>query len=262
MRVSTVAALLALASMTRAAAGQEPRFGIEITGGKTTSTAIYDHSVSYSAAVSGFTARERTTLTIGNGTTAGIRVLYRLTGGWHLSAEADRGHTTYFYDEDYEAIGSDVPGIVSRIQAAGNARRTAYGMSVGHRAWLFGTPLFMSPELGASVQQLRVGADVPVCLQPQPPSAGGPTLGEFPCSMNRPRWERTYTVPSASGAMTLGYRLARRATVHVRGQYWVGRANTADAFWEDLIPALDYAEAPKSRTIRTTRLSAGICISP
>jgi hypothetical protein len=263
MRSSTTAVLLALA-LAPPSLAQEPRFAIELTGGRNSTTAIYDHTVFHPGDAGRIPARDQTRLSLGDAATTGARVVYRVAGAWRISAEMGRGTTTYEYVERLEQL--DGSGLASWTEHFGGARRTSYGLRVGRRSHLFATPLFVEPELGGTVHRLTVGGGQPPCLQaPLPPSGDVPGVvpGSGPCPrLSRERWARTYSVPSIAGGLTLGYRLARRASMQIRGQYSVGRVSTKEAFWVDYVPQFDYAEAPRSRRIESVHLSAGISVSP
>jgi hypothetical protein len=69
-------------------------------------------------------------------------------------------------------------------------------------------------------------------------------------------------VPSVGGGLSVGYAIAPNVAVELRGQYSVGRTSTKEGFYVDLLPQYDWAEAPKSQTIRSSQVSVGLRIAP
>ncbi len=112
--------------------------------------------------------------------------------------------------------------------------------------------MIIEPELAVAMQRLRVGDAAALCL-PTPPSQGQVGV----CPMNA-RWMRTYVVPSVGTGLSVGYAIVPRVAVQLRGQLSIGLTSTKDAFYDDLAPQLDFAEAPKWHAIRSSHLSLGL----
>jgi hypothetical protein len=257
---ATVLTLFALLVGSAASYAQEPRFAVVITHGRSATTAIYDRAIDITEGPSWLLpSREYTRLSVDDGAMTSLRVAYRLAGAWRVSGEVARGAATYDYIERSENI--DNPALASSLQARGPARRSLYSFAISRRSRVLGTPAFVEPEVGVTVHGLRVGRGLPLCPV-VPPSAGAPQPGGDWCAFSREQWERTYTAPSVATGLVLGFPLTRWSNVQLRGQYSVGRLSTREGFWVDLIPELDYAEAPKSRQISSLWLSAGISLAP
>lgn len=247
MRIQVLSILLAAVAIAPVAA-QNGRLSVEVSVGRSTNSALYEHEVADAAIGSTMETR----LSVDDARTISGRLGYRVGGGWMLISELVQGSTGFRYSEfaTSRTFGSQFTN-----EQWGTASRTAVSVGIAHRSVLAAFPLFVEPELSIGTQRLRVGRPSIDCV-PQPPS-----LGVVPCVPNE-RWERTYSVPGVGAGLSLGYAIVPRVAVQMRGQYSVGRTSTEEAFYVDLIPQYDYAEAPKSRTIRSSHLSLGFRVTP
>jgi hypothetical protein len=250
MRIRTLTILLVAIGAVPSAA-QDSRFSFDVGGGPSATSPIFDHAVFYSGiGSSGVT--DRTRLSIDDATIVTGRIAYRLDGPWTVVGELGRGSTNYSYRLSSVATG----GGSSTTEQRGHASLATFSLGVARHSMLAAIPLFIEPELTIAMQRLRVGDPEAFCM-PTPPSAG--QIGGCPAPV---RWQRTYSVPSVGAGLSLGYAIVPQVAVQVHGQYAVGRTSTKEAFYDDLAPQYDFAEAPKSQTVRSSYVSVGLRIAP
>jgi hypothetical protein len=252
MRTLTLTLLLAALGATPSAA-QGGRVSFELAGGPSTTSAVFEQQVVVPAGTIGMASgTSLTRLSIDDAGMIGGRIAYQVTGPWTLVGQLGQGSTGYHYYQSFSGTG----GVLSTQEQWGTARRSTFALGIARRSTLAAMPLFIEPELGIAVQRLRVGNPGVACV-PTPPSLGAPT----PCLASA-RWERTYSVPSVGAGLSLGYAIAPRVAVQLRGQYSVGRTSTKEAFYVDLLPQYDFMEAPTSQTVRSSHLSVGLRVAP
>jgi hypothetical protein len=250
MKTCTLVPLLAVCAALPATA-QGGRFSFELGGARATNSEIFEQTVSFITPNGGTTA---TRLALDGGTLGAARIAYRTAGGWMLVADLGHGSARYVYTHDVTA--SSLGGSSTETRTGG-ASRTTLGIAVAHRTEFLRLPLSVEPEIGIALHRLTVGNPGVQCI-PQAPTLGGPTDS---CATSE-QWEQVYSVPSASAGLSLGYAIAPRLAVELRGLYAIGRTSTEKGFYVDFIPDFDYAEAPKSKVIRSTQLFVGLRVTP
>jgi hypothetical protein len=240
---------IALCALSAAsAAGQGGRISFELALGRSANSPLFEQAVGPDQLHSATTT---TRLSIDDASTASGRVGYRFTGNWMITGELARSSTSHYYSKF--VTGQGFVGYAEERRGA--ASETSLGLGVSHRTVLAALPFFIEPELAVVMRRIRVGN--PNACIPLPPSEYGPGA----CAQAQ-RWEDTYSVPSLGAGVSAGFTIVSRLALEVRGRYSVGRTSTKKGFYDDLVPFLDYAEAPTSYVVRTSQLSAGFRITP
>jgi hypothetical protein len=239
-------ALLALLGSTTHLAAQGPRLVVTPRIGSVSPTTLFEHIRSQPSVEGEVTSTER--LQVGRTTTLGGQVSLRLLGPWRVYGEVGYGGSSYTH-----LNRSEWGTLISEETAGGSTATTTFALGVGRQLRLGAGAPFLDLTVGGALQRLHVG-DLPSTCPDLPPSSG------FVPSCRARRWERRYNVPGVVSGLTVGQHLTRHVGIQVGATYALGRANTEN-FWAPLRPEFQYLEAPKSYTVRTTQLSAGVALS-
>jgi hypothetical protein len=246
---AVILALVVIVSSSPSAVAQESRVSFELSTGPTATSPLFDHVATYPPSdPAGYSVQDHVRLSIGGMTTVSGRVNYRVDEKWTVLAELGRGSTDYLLRASRVVL---VGGASSQFEKRGAAKRASFRLGVQRRSSLAAFPVDLEPQLSVSVQRLQVGDPSALCLPSGP-------ISSSPC----PRYERTYVVPGVGAGLAAVYAIGLRLAVVARGEYAIGVASTKDAFYEDLPPEYDSAEAPKWQSVRTAHVSAGLRFTP
>lgn len=249
MRLRLIAQVPLLLASAHALAAQQPRVTITLTGGQQWNSALFDHTAAFDAQDRHMTMAK--SLRVPESTMAGARVAARVAGPWLVYADVAHGSARMGYVDDVRATLTDGSVLTGRQESTRPARITSVGAGVGRGITLPRGLPELELTVGGAVQRFGIDRVQFLCGAP---SQGVPCGGEDP-------WKRSYTVPSASGGLTLRQAITPRLGLELRSAYTIGRVGT-EGLGHGLPAELAAYEAPTHQTVRTGEASLGVWVRP